>query len=92
MYKIKEKIEVEVEIVKIAKCPATDPFKTHSAVIMEDGKGNEFCWNTLTDKYPEEGGPYILKATISNNDTYTHNYELKAYHVSNCKFSKPKDN
>jgi len=87
MYKIKDKIDITVDLIKVFKCPATDSFKKHSAVLMVDGKGNEFTWNTLTDKYPEIG-TYRLKATIADNNVTTHDFELKAYHVSNCKFSK----
>jgi len=88
MYKIKDKIDLTVKIVKIYKCPDTNPFKVHSSVLMEDDKKNEFTWNTTTDKYPIEG-VHQLKATISDNSVATHNWECKAYYVSNCKFSKP---
>lgn len=87
MFKKKDKIEVEVDIVEIYKCLHADGKSTLNTVVMVD-KNNEYIWSTLSTNFPEKGSKAKLTAKVSETGVGTHHWDKTAYNVTNCKFKK----
>ena len=88
MFKEKEKIQLKIFVQYIFHCPDVNPLKTLNTIIMLDDNGNEFTWNTTSNKYPEQGEISILSATIAEVGYGSHNWDCNSYRVTNCKFKK----
>lgn len=84
MFKVKDRVNVEVVVTGVYQCPDVMTWKTLTTVHMED-KDNEYVWSTLSTKFPEEGEVVNLSAIIAKTDY--HGTSLKnTYKVNYCKF------
>lgn len=88
MFKEKEKIQEKIFVQHIFHCPDINPLITLNTIVMIDDNGNEFTWNTTSDKYPEQGEVSIMSATVAKVNYGKHNWDCDSYRVSNCRFKK----
>lgn len=83
--KVKDKINTEVLVREVFKCPDIMSGRTNFSVYMED-KNNEYIWNTFSNKFPEVGTKTILTAVIAETKAQGRSVDKDIFRVVRCSF------